>query len=456
MIRHALTGCAGMPTLGVTPGAGPGCGVACPGGGAMAESTRSKPSLGAPFRFAEFRVLWGAEVVSVAGDQLARVALAVLVHGRTGSALWAAATYALTFLPALLGGLLLGGLADRYPRRRVMVACDAVRAVLAGLMALPGLPLWAVAALLVVVVLLAPPHTAAQGALLPEVLPGRAFEAGLALRQITNQTAQVAGFAAGGLAVAVIGPSLALAVNAATFALSAVVLRAGVAARPAPDAPGPDAARRGRWRADTRAGIVAVFTEPRRRAHVLAAWLMACLVVPEALAAPYAVALGEGPLAVGVLMAADPAGSVVGAWLVARYLPDRLRDRAIGPLAVAAGLPLAACVFGPGLVGSVLLWALAGGCATACLVQAQAGFVRATPDALRGRAIGVAAAGLIAVQGAAVLLGGLAAEFAGAVAAVAACGLLGALAALPLWRAHHRLARAGTVARTAAGAVVAS
>ena len=39
------------------------------------------------FRFREFRVLWTAEVVSVAGDQLARVALAVAVFGRTGSKL---------------------------------------------------------------------------------------------------------------------------------------------------------------------------------------------------------------------------------------------------------------------------------------------------------------------------------------------------------------------------------
>ena len=41
-------------------------------------------------RVREFRWLWCAEVLSVAGDQLARVALAVLVHGRTGPAAWAA------------------------------------------------------------------------------------------------------------------------------------------------------------------------------------------------------------------------------------------------------------------------------------------------------------------------------------------------------------------------------
>ena len=45
--------------------------------------------LGQALRVPEFRALWAAELVSVAGDQLARVGLSVLVFGRTGSAAWA-------------------------------------------------------------------------------------------------------------------------------------------------------------------------------------------------------------------------------------------------------------------------------------------------------------------------------------------------------------------------------
>ena len=60
------------------------------------------------------------------GDQLASVALSVLVFDRTGSGLATAATYALTFLPAVVGGIVLTGLADRYPRRTLIVACDAL------------------------------------------------------------------------------------------------------------------------------------------------------------------------------------------------------------------------------------------------------------------------------------------------------------------------------------------
>src|SRR4051794_35030538 len=77
----------------------------------------------------EFRALWLSQALSRVGDQLAAVALSVLVYARTGSTLATAATYAVGFLPALVGGPLLAGLADTLPRRSVMVGCDLLRAV---------------------------------------------------------------------------------------------------------------------------------------------------------------------------------------------------------------------------------------------------------------------------------------------------------------------------------------
>ena len=394
---------------------------------------------------AEFRILWLAELASVAGDQLARVALAVLVFGRTGSASWAAVTYALTFLPALVGGVALGGLADRFQRREVMIVADLLRAALVALMAAPGLPLPVLCGLLVVVVLLASPHTAAQGALLPQVLPDHLYERGLAVRQITGQCAQLTGFAAGGVLVAAVDPAAALLVNAATFVLSALLVRLGVAARGRPQppaAPGPASTP----------GVVAVIREiaadPPRRALVLLAWLVGCYVVPEALAAPYAAQIGAGPAAVGLLMAADPLGSVLGAWLFVRFVPDPVRARLVGVLAVAAGLPLLGMAFAPGLPVALPLLAVSGMASAAYLLQTQAGFVRATSDASRGRAIGVAASGIVAGQGLAVLVGGVLADRWGASAAIAACGGAGALLSLGGAMLWHRARRGGTPAAT--------
>jgi MFS family permease len=406
--------------------------------------------LGAVLRVREFRVLWVAELFSIGGDQLARVALAVLVYGRTGSALWAAVTYALTFLPALLGGVLLSGLADRYRRREVMIVSDVLRAVLVAVMAIPALPLWALCVVLVAVVLLGSPHTAAQGALYPDVLHGELYERGLAVRQITSQTAQLVGFGAGGLLVAAVSPAVALLGNAVSFALSAVVLRVGLADRPAP-APMPGAPAIGGLRGIV-AGLVEIATDPRRRALVLLAWLVGLYVVPEALAAPYADQLGSGPAVVGLLMAADPFGSVLGVWLFVRFVPAGTRPRLVGLMAVAAGLPLALCILRPGVPLTLLLWAMSGMLSTAYLLQTQASFVRATPDGGRGRAIGVAASGIIAAQGAAVLLGGLLADVWDPATAVAAAGALGAALSAGGAVAWHRANRGDHATTEAAAA----
>ena len=388
----------------------------------------------------EFRALWAAEVLSVVGDQLARVALAVLVFGRTGSAAAAALVYALTFLPALLGGVLLAGLADRYRRRQVMIVSDLARAGLVALMAIPGLPLGVLGALLVLVVLLGAPHTAAQGALLPAVLPGERYERGLAVRQISAQIAQLAGFAAGGTMVAALGAEPVLLIDAVTFLGSVVLLRCGVADRPRPVAAVPAGAR-GPGLRGVAAAVGGIVADPRRRVLVLLAWLVGCYVVPEALAAPYAQQVGAGPAAVGLLMAADPLGSVLGAWLFVRLVPPAVRDRLIGVLAVCAGLPLLATALQPTVPVALVLWGLSGMASTAYLLQAQAGFVRATPDHGRGQAIGVAASGLIAAQGVAVLAGGLVADRTTAAIGIAVLGGCGVLLAALGTLAWHRVRR---------------
>src|SRR5882757_9742962 len=114
--------------------------------------------------------MWAAELLSLTGDQLARIALSVLVFQRTHSAALTGLTYGLTFAPQFLGGVLLSWCADRYPRRDVMVAADVVRAVLVGGMAVPGVPLWLMCVLVAATTVLAGPFKAAQQAQLPEVL----------------------------------------------------------------------------------------------------------------------------------------------------------------------------------------------------------------------------------------------------------------------------------------------
>jgi MFS family permease len=385
------------------------------------------------FRTPEYRAIWAADLLSIMGDQLARVALAVLVFDRTGSAAWAAGTYALSFLPAIFGGLLLSGIADRFRRREVMLACDVLRAVPLVVMAIPGVPLPVLLVLLVVVALLAAPHTAARGALLPDLLPGDLYERGLAVAQMSSQTAQLVGFATGGLLVAALNPGTALLLDAATFLVSGLVIRFGLAARPRPSVAAGEGG--GHWR-DMVTGIVEIATDPRRRALVALVWMIGCYVVPEALAVPYAAELGMDDSLVGLLMAADPLGSVLGAWLFVRFVPPDRRPGLIGVIAVLAGVPLLFVGLRPGVLVTVVLWSLAGLLSTAYLMQAQASFVRATPDESRGAAIGVVASGIVAGQGIAVLVGGLLADLwspSTAITVCAASGMVLAAAGAMAW-----------------------
>lgn len=372
-------------------------------------------------RVPEFRVLWLADAQSMAGDQLARVALSMLVFERTSSALLTALAYALTFLPALIGGALLSGLADRMPRRRVMIAADLIRAVLIGLMALPGVPLWTVCTLLVFAVLAGSPFSAAESALIPEILSGEAYVVGTGLRTITNQLAQLTGFAFGGVTVAVIGAHASLGINALTFGLSALFITLGVRPRPAPD--GGLSAELG-YLASITMGAKLVLKDPKLRTLLGLSWLLGLYVVPEGVAPPYAHSLGAGPVGVGLLMASGPAGTALGTYLFLRFVPSASRPTWMCGLAIACGLPLVVCWLRPGIVVSIALWAVSGA-ATAYQVQVVTEYVRAIPDSQRAQAIGVAASGLLAAQGIGILLGGIVASRFGAASAVGLAGAVG-------------------------------
>ena len=124
------------------------------------------PLSGGPFTYREFRALWLARGLSLLGDQLARVAIAVLVYDRTNSPALTAITYALTFLPYLAGPLL-AGIGDRRSRRGVIVTLDLARALIVAIMALPGRPLALVVGLLVVATAASPLYDASRSAMLP-------------------------------------------------------------------------------------------------------------------------------------------------------------------------------------------------------------------------------------------------------------------------------------------------
>jgi MFS family permease len=380
------------------------------------------------FAIREFRGLWTAQVLSYAGDQFAQVAIAILVYHRTGSALLTAVAYALTYLPPIAGGPLLSGLADLFPRRRVMIVCDIIRAGLVALMAIPSLPFAGLCGLLFFTVLLGAPFSSARSALLPDVLPGDKFVVGSAIGNITYQASQILGFVAGAAVVAVLNPYRTLATDALSFAVSALIVTGWVKRRPSPHRePGKLPSL---W-AVSRDGLTMVFGNPVLRTLLLFGWLAGFYIVPEGLAAPYAHSLHGSTLTVGLLMAAMPLGTVAGAFAFGRLVPPSARVRMMGWLAMGSCAPLIGCAFTPPLWAVLTLWALAGA-AGAYQLAAAAAFVSSLQPSGRARAFGLAQSGLLAVQGLGILAGGAAASVIGAPVAVALAGLLGLCAAAVL------------------------
>ena len=193
----------------------------------------------------EFRAMYVAQALSVVGDQLARIAVAILVFNRSHSALLTGISYAISYLPWVVGGPLLAGYADRLQRRSVMIFCDLVRALLVLGIALPHIPLAGLLVLVTLVSLMEPPFAAARAAMLPDVVgEGENYAQAASLANTTNNFGVVVGFAVGGAIVAGLGARQTILLDAATFGLSAVLIARRVRPRPAADA-GRRAAARG-------------------------------------------------------------------------------------------------------------------------------------------------------------------------------------------------------------------
>ena len=343
----------------------------------------------------EFRALFSAYVVSMLGDIVAAVALTVLVYERTASPFLAGLTFTLAFVPYLFSGALLSGLVDRVPPRRLMVSCDLLSAGVVALMAVSSVPVPILLALIFVLGLISPVASGIRNALLVLVLPAAAFVAGRSLFRIVAQSAQVVGNGVGGLLIAFASPRGALLVDCASFGGSALVVRLATRGRPALG----DAAPGGNLLRDSLAGLSAVLGNPRVRRVLLLGWLIpVCSVAPESLAAPYVAHLGLSGSAVGLWLAAIPAGTIAGELLGIWFVPPAWRRRLVAGLAALEFVPLLVFGFEPGLAFAIALL-IASGLCSVWLLGLDALILEVTPEPLLGRVFTVNQAGLVGLQG---------------------------------------------------------
>jgi MFS family permease len=330
-----------------------------------------------------FRNLFFATLCSSAGTLLAAVALAIDVQDRTDSGPWVAAVFIVEFLPTIVVGLLLGPFLDRFERRSLMIAADALR--IGVFVALPFAPnAGTVVGLAAIAGLATGFFRPAVYAGIPNLVPDEELPRANALLQGVENLSWALGPLLGGILVAAASPSAAYAVNAASFVVSILL----VVRIPPRMLQSERALSRGHWR-DLRDGFSTTFRSPSMRA-VLVAWGIASVATGAANAVEIFLAkhtFHSGDVGFGLIYSAMGVGLVLGSVVsaalltrsgVARTYGGSLALMAVGYLvaAVSPNVWVASCC--------VLVTGIGNGIAIACnalLVQ------RGTFDLLRGRSL---------------------------------------------------------------------
>ena len=363
------------------------------------------------FAIGEYRAVYSSLLVNWVGDYLARAAITVLVYQQSRSVLLAAAAFAVSYLPWIIGGTLLSALAERYPYRRVLIIADLYRMAAIALLLVPHLPIAVMLLLIFLASLGTPPTQSARSALMPLLVGRDKLPVAIAANATTTQAAQVVGYLAGAALATGISPRAAIAIDVVTFALSAAFLLVGV--RPRPSARARE--QRDHLLRESAEGFRLVFGRPTLRSVVILVFVLTMFsIVPEGLAAAWAAesspdAATRG-LDQGLIMAAEPIGFVVGGLLFTRLVRAARRERLIRPLAVLAALLLVPTITAPAAPLVAILVALSGICQGAVTPTLNSKFVLMLPHGYRARAYGVVQTGMQLSQFAAVMTTGLLAD----------------------------------------------
>ncbi|WP_202946990.1 MFS transporter [Corallococcus macrosporus] len=184
-------------------------------------------------RHPAFRALWGARVISFTGDSLSLVALMLYVAEQTGQALAVSVLLLVgDFAPALLGPLT-GAISDRFDLKRVMMLCEVVQGALLALIALTLPPLPVLLVLVAARAIAGQVFQPASRAVVPALVRGEDLEAANASVGFGTQAAEALGPLLAAAMFPLVGLRGVLLVDAASFLLSAVLLRALPSVSPA-------------------------------------------------------------------------------------------------------------------------------------------------------------------------------------------------------------------------------
>jgi MFS family permease len=357
----------------------------------MSTPTFTKPRVRLPGG-RPFHLLLASLAVSSCGDWLYNVALLAFVYERTRSATWLAMTTAARVIPIVVLGPIGGVLADRWDRRRLIVASDLSRAVtmialaIVAATTMPVLLVPVLAALSTAASVVQPPCVAACT---PRLVSDDELQRANGARAAIGQGSVVIGPAIGALLLGVFPPAVAIALNAASFLASAAAVTAigpNTAFIPSREQGEPL-----RLLNELRDGAQALREAPAAlrlvAADVLCSAVYGLMTVTLVLVS---MRVGTGTGGYGLLLGMFGVGGVVGAVLAGKVAAPGLWRRmllvALGLVAVA----VAALGLVHSLVAAIVLSLAGGGGMIVAEVLSETALGRMLDDAVLARAYGLA------------------------------------------------------------------
>jgi MFS family permease len=307
------------------------------------EGGHVKPGVFAPLRVANYRWLWIGQFVSMIGDKINQIAMAMMVYAVTGSMFQMGLMLGITLLPAALFGLLAGVYVDRWDRRRTMIWADLIRAGLVAVIpfvARFGIGwVYAIAFIVSTVSLFFIP---AKRAIIPDLVPTDELMAANSLDDTAEAVAEFAGLAVGAALVALLGHAMAFGVDAVSFVFSAIMIaRISLPRRVVEAEEGMSSV----W-SEAADGLRFIWNSAVLR-DLIGVYASAAVFAAGAIALSYALALqryNAGAPGVALLDAAVTAGTILGALAVGRSGAGRAGAKFL--LGIAAfGLSLFAIAF---------------------------------------------------------------------------------------------------------------
>jgi MFS family permease len=392
-----------------------------------AEAIRPPRGAFAALTSRSYRIYLAGQSLANTGTWMQSIAQDWLIYDLTHSSTSVGVTMALQFLPILMLGLFTGGLADRLPRRRILLTTQTLNAAATTALAIITLAggvrpadVYAFALLSGLIFAFDSP---ARQAFVAEVVPPERLRAAIALTAAVFQATRLIGPAIAALLIANVGTGWVFAVNAACYAGPIVGL---LRLRPSDLTPAPAARREpGALRATAR--------YLRRHPDVL--WTIFLvgmfgtfgLNFPIVLTAMAKSTFGGNASTYGLFNIALAVGSVVGALFVGAAA--RLGPRMIALSAAAFGVAQIAAALAPGLAVFLVLLMAMGLTNLAFQAMANASVQIAVDPLLRGRVMGLYMLAFIGgTPLGAPLIGALTSHF-GARVGMTVCGVVPAVAA---------------------------